>query len=279
MDTSLSVIDSRGSSWRNWIIENIKRGCTDTTIVKEMISKGVWTLQEATQAVAYVHESINNEIYRLPTIPYLNSINIDSQEIKVTGRVNKPKATLLENLLSKEECLELIRLATLKGLNRSMVADNTNGGNILSEGRTSTIVHFTLDENILVSTISTRIAKLTDWATNKAEGIQILCYEEGQQYKPHFDWFDPNVSGTAVHLGASGQRVGTTVIYLATSESGGCTSFPDSGLEFCPSVGGAVFFNSVDSNGLPDRSTLHAATPVVRGVKIVAVYWQREKAF
>ena len=59
----------------------------------------------------------------------------------------------------------------------------------------------------------------------------------------------------------------------------GCTSFPDSGLDFSPSVGGAVFFNSVDSNGLPDRSTLHAATPVVRGVKIVVVYWQREKAF
>ena len=60
----------------------------------------------------------------------------------------------------------------------------------------------------------------------------IINYEEGQEYKPHYDWFDPNAPGSATHLANGGQRVGTTVIYLATADGGGSTSFPDSGLEF-----------------------------------------------
>jgi len=110
----------------------------------------------------------------------------------------------------------------------------------------------------------------------RSDGLQVLRYDTGGEYRPHFDWIDPDLPGLHKYLKVGGQRLGTFVLYLSKVESGGRTSFPAIGLEVIPKKGGAIFFVNTDSRHTPDQLTLHAGTPVVKGVKLVANKWLRQ---
>ena len=56
------------------------------------------------------------------------------------------------------------------------------------------------------------------------EGLQILHYEHGQKYEPHFDYFHDAVNASPER---GGQRVATLLMYLSTPEEGGETVFPN----------------------------------------------------
>lgn len=53
--------------------------------------------------------------------------------------------------------------------------------------------------------------------------MQILHYEHGQKYEPHFDYFHDKVNQ---ELG--GHRVATVLMYLSDVQKGGETVFPSS---------------------------------------------------
>lgn len=53
--------------------------------------------------------------------------------------------------------------------------------------------------------------------------MQILHYENGQKYEPHFDYFHDKSNQ---ELG--GHRVATVLMYLSSVEKGGETVFPNS---------------------------------------------------
>ena len=109
------------------------------------------------------------------------------------------------------------------------------------------------------------------------EGLQVLHYRPGAEYRPHHDYFDPKHGGTAAVLARGGQRVGTLVMYLNTPARGGATTFPDVALEVAAIKGNAVFF-SYDRAHASTR-TLHGGGPVVEGEKWVATKWLREREF
>jgi prolyl 4-hydroxylase len=129
----------------------------------------------------------------------------------------------------------------------------------------------------LIDRIERRIAHLLDWPLDHGEGLQILRYRPGAQYKPHNDYFDPEQPGTPKILERGGQRVGTLVMYLNTPEKGGATVFPDAGLEVAPVRGGAVFFSYDRPHAV--TKTLHGGAPVIAGEKWVATKWMREGVF
>jgi prolyl 4-hydroxylase len=112
---------------------------------------------------------------------------------------------------------------------------------------------------------------------NHGEGLQILRYRPGAEYRPHHDYFDPVHPGTAKILERGGQRVGTLVMYLNTPEGGGATTFPDVGLEVAPVRGNAVFFSYDRAH--PSTRTLHGGAPVTAGEKWVATKWLRQGVF
>lgn len=58
------------------------------------------------------------------------------------------------------------------------------------------------------------------------EVFYLLRYEEGQQYKPHWDYFANDETGMS-HIGQSGNRIATVLFYLGTPEEGGETIFPN----------------------------------------------------
>ena len=132
-------------------------------------------------------------------------------------------------------------------------------------------------ENELVRRIEARIARLVNWPEENGEGLQILHYRPGTEYKPHYDYFDPAQPGTPSILQRGGQRVGTLVMYLAEPEKGGGTIFPDVHLEIAPKRGNAVFFTYERPH--PSTRTLHGGSPVLAGEKWIATKWLRERRF
>ena len=161
----------------------------------------------------------------------------------------------------------------------SPVVGNADGASEIHAHRTSRGAMLQRQENELVARIEARLAFLAKWPIERGEGMQVLRYEKGNEYRAHYDWFDPEMPGPRKHLERGGQRVGTFVIYLTEVEQGGGTAFPGIGLEVMPKKGGAVFFANTDDRGVPDKQTLHAGTPVIRGVKMVANKWLREREY
>lgn len=108
------------------------------------------------------------------------------------------------------------------------------------------------------------------------ETIQGQRYQPGQEFKAHFDWFDPNGGYWEPGTGA-GQRSWTAMAYLNDVEQGGTTDFPKLDLSVPPQAGALLVWNNMRADGTPNPLSLHAATPVVRGVKYVVTKWYRAK--
>lgn len=203
-------------------------------------------------------------------------LSVNGHTVKVLLTLERPRLVLLGNLLSPEECAALIALAQPR-MARSLTVHTATGGEELNPHRTSDGMFFERGETALVQRIEERIARLLGWPLENGEGLQVLHYRPGAEYKPHYDYFDPAEPGTPSMLQRGGQRVGTLVVYLNTPEHGGHTTFPDLGLAVAPQCGNAVFFSYEQPH--PDTRTLHGGAPVVTGEKWVATKWLRERKF
>lgn len=203
-------------------------------------------------------------------------IDLGDRVVDVLLSVARPRVVVFGNFLSAEECDALIALARPR-MARSLTVENNTGGEAVNADRTSNGMFFRRGETELIATIEARIARLTHWPVENGEGVQVLNYKVGAEYKPHYDYFDPAAPGTPTILKRGGQRVGTLVMYLNNPEQGGGTTFPDAGLEVCPQKGHAVFFSYERAH--PSSQTLHGGAPVIAGEKWVATKWMREREF
>jgi len=204
-------------------------------------------------------------------------INVDGQIIKVVMQLKYPRVVLFDNFLSYEECYELIEGAQHR-IAPSTVMDNETGKPVPHPHRTNTGSYYLKGETPLVERLETRVSKLLNWPVSHGEPFQVFHYEYEQEFRPHFDYFDPSISGSKVHLEKGGQRLATFILYLCTPENGGTTIFPDANdLAIHPQAGSALFF----SYDKPDKSTstLHGGAPVLKGEKWIATKWLRESVY
>lgn len=208
---------------------------------------------------------------------------------KVTQLSWHPRAFLYTGFLTPEECDHLIDLARGK-LQKSMVADNESGESIESEVRTSSGMFLQKRQDEIVADIEARIAAWTFLPVENGENIQILHYEHGQKYEPHYDFFHDKANQ---ELG--GHRVATVLMYLSDVESGGETVFPNSEVKFTkdetwsecakrghavkPRKGDALLFFSLHPDATTDSSSLHASCPVIEGEKWSATKWIHVRSF
>jgi prolyl 4-hydroxylase len=192
----------------------------------------------------------------------------------VLAHLLHPRVVVFGGVLSAEECDELVELARQR-VRRSMVFNPDTGGDDLHDARTSEGMFFRRGENPLCARIDERLAALTGWPLENGEGLQVLRYGPGAEYKPHHDYFDPATPGADVALKRGGQRVASIVMYLNTPLRGGATTFPDARFEVAAIKGNAVFFSYDRPH--PMTATLHGGAPVVVGEKWVATKWLRER--
>lgn len=267
--------------WLDWIATNLSRDCAPQSLIDAMIHNGIDS-HIASAAVFHVAQNLNNPNqpktvfhYEKSVFPTVSHIHTPDRVVHVTARLNEPFIAILDNLLTHEECDALIDYAK-KSLAPSLVIDNHTGGSVSSTHRTSSgACYQKLLENDLIATIERRISHAVNHPITHGEAIQVLNYQMGEQYKPHFDYFDMNTDGGKLNAQGGGNRVATVVMYLNDVEAGGDTYFPELDFAVSPKKGAAVYFEYGNSRGQSDPLTLHAGMPVLAGEKWIATKWLR----
>lgn len=162
-------------------------------------------------------------------------------------------------------CDHLINAATPQ-LAPSGVVHPETGLSMRSDVRTSYSMYFqpNMYDAVVAETLR-RLAAIGGLPAENAEPIGVLRYGVGQEYRPHFDFYDDPQH--------KAQRVSTVFIYLNDVEQGGGTEFPRLGVTVQPERAKAVKFLNCDAAGKPNPETLHAGLPVVRGEKWLATLW------
>jgi len=272
---------------RQWITEQASAGCAEPALLESLRAAG-WADDVAAQALAQVLQApaVNNpkagHLPRASAVPA--PLLADSppflaagdRQVSVLLTLTHPRLVVFGNLLAPEECDALIAAAAPR-MARSLTVATQTGGEEVNEDRTSDGMFFQRGESPLIQRIEERIARLLNWPIENGEGLQVLHYRPGAEYKPHFDYFDPAEPGTPTIVRRGGQRVGTLVMYLNTPEKGGGTIFPDVHVEVAPQRGNAVFFSYERPD--PSTRTLHGGAPVLAGDKWIATKWLREREF
>lgn len=267
-----------------WIVQRVEAGDTPDVLIDSMVEHG-WQRDAAMHtmetALQYHIEKTSREQglpmpVKVPNPVECNGaglIRLPDREVHILASMLLPRVVVIGGLLADDECDELIELAQAK-LAPSMTLNLDTGTDEPNDARTSRGTYFYRGRNALCDRIDARISALLDWPVEHGEGLQVLHYGPGAEYKPHYDYFDPSKSGAADTLKRGGQRVGSLVMYLNTPERGGCTSFPDVHLEVSAIKGNAVFFSYDRAHAM--TKSLHAGAPVKAGEKWVATKWLRE---
>lgn len=191
--------------------------------------------------------------------------------------ITKPDYDIIEipNFLSDFECDQIIELAKNKTLFPSRVYDTSND-NYDTNTRKSNQCWLKDIDNQLVKIISKRSAYLTNTVGNYQEDLQVVSYNQGGFFSPHYD----ACNGTEEYckrLNNEGYRLATVLIYLNDDFTGGETVFPKINKTVKPIKGKAVLFYNVDNNGKPINESMHGGNPVTSGTKYICNKWIRTK--
>ena len=272
---------------RQWIVEQAQAGHSAESVLKSMLASG-WQEDVAIEAMESTlrghleQKAVEQGLPAAVPVPEPNLaesplyIDAGDRQVTVLQAMYNPRVVVFGDVLSDEECEQLIELAKPR-MARSLTVETKTGGEEVNADRTSSGMFFQRGENELIRRIEARIAKLINWPEENGEGLQILHYTPGAEYKPHYDYFDPNEPGTPTILRRGGQRVGTFIFYLGEPEKGGGTVFPELHLEVSPRRGHAVFFSYERAH--PSTKSLHGGAPVIAGEKWIATKWLRERRF
>ena len=274
---------------RAWIIDQARAGHQPEVVLASMKASGwdedvaIAALEDTLRGFLDQHaaktEMLPPPTVRLPEPSLACSpavVRALDRDVRVLAAMRNPRVIVFGSLLADDECDALVELARVR-LERSQTVDTDTGGNEINEARTSEGMFFARGEAPLIARLEARMAALLNWPLENGEGLQILRYRPGAEYKPHYDYFDPAQPGSATILKRGGQRVGSLVMYLNTPLAGGATTFPDVALEVAPIKGNAVFFSYDRPH--PMTRTLHGGAPVIDGEKWVATKWLREGRF
>jgi prolyl 4-hydroxylase len=274
---------------RHWILAQVDAGCAANDVIAAMRRSG-WDDDVAMEALESSlrdrhPQRLSPAGLRLPPglpVPEplpagpATSLLAAGHPVQVLMSMRCPRIVGFGGLLSADECAALTALA-LPRLARSETVDHASGGNEVNSARTSEGMFFERAESPLIARLEERFAALLHWPATHSEGLQVLRYRPGAQYRPHHDYFDPAHPGTPAILQRGGQRVATLLVYLNTPQAGGATVFPDVALEITPVAGNGVFFSYDRPHAI--TRTLHGGAPVLAGEKWVATLWMRERCF
>ncbi|MFL6692941.1 MAG: 2-oxoglutarate-dependent dioxygenase, partial [Ramlibacter sp.] len=193
---------------RKWIVEQAQAGHAAEAVLRSMLASG-WQEDVAIEAMettlkdhlagktGAAAQQVLPEAVPVPDPRIDDSplyVDAGDRQVHIVQNMHNPRVVVFGNLLSDQECEELIALATPR-LARSLTVATKTGGEEVNEDRTSNGMFFQRGENELVRRIEARIARLLNWPEENGEGLQILHYRPGAEYKPHYDYFDPKEPG------------------------------------------------------------------------------------
>jgi prolyl 4-hydroxylase len=188
-------------------------------------------------------------------------------------RVPTPKAELFQckRFVAPDLAADLIALIDA-GRRPSTIADD-NGDAYF---RTSETCDLAADLPP-VQRIEALLTDLTGLDPAYGEPLQGQRYAEGQEFKPHTDYFTPGGRDFQTYCALSGNRTWTFMVYLNEVAAGGATRFKLAGKTFQPEPGKLLCWNNRLPDGGVNHQTLHHGMKVRKGVKYVITKWYRER--
>ena len=292
----MPVVDA---SWEAWLSSNVARGCSIDSMIDAMVQAGFATeaaraevrkafgmnpadAEAASAAVATEAALVKtaSQTYQYDESPVArgNTIRAHDRDVRVLMRCERPQVIVFGDVLSADECAEMIERSSHR-LKRSTTVNPETGQEDVIRNRTSEGIWYQRGEDAFIEKMDRRISSLMNWPVENGEGLQILHYGTTGEYRPHFDYFPPDQPGSAVHTAQGGQRVSTLVIYLNDVPDGGETIFPEAGMSVAAVKGGAVYFRYMNGQRQLDPLTLHGGAPVLGGDKWIMTKWMRERAY
>ena len=273
---NLTALQHLPPKWQQWLLENLARQVPPESLAKVLAENG---MSDACQALANDFKLVPQAALPRPFVDVShNRLTLPDASPQVIFACDSPEVVVLDNFITAEECAQLIALAEGK-VEDATVVDPATGEFVKHQDRTSMNAVFARAEHPLVAKLEARIAAAIHWPAENGEGMQVLRYRSGGEYKAHFDYFDTQSEGGRKNMQTGGQRVGTFLMYLCDVEAGGATRFPALNFEIRPKKGMALFFANTLPNGEGNPLTLHAGVPVISGVKYLASKWLREKTY
>eukprot|EP00118_Oscarella_pearsei_P008860 m.47806 g.47806 ORF g.47806 m.47806 type:complete len:401 (+) comp33827_c0_seq1:12-1214(+) len=137
-------------------------------------------------------------------------------------------------------------------------------GQIQGDMKWSYSTAFYSGEMKFASVLDSRIYKATGLNPESGGKYQLTSYAKEVGYKLHTD----------CTIGPEKRdRYATILVYLRDVEQGGETVFPELNISVKPVKGRALVWNSMDSHGNCDPTTIHLAEPVVSGHKVILQRW------
>jgi prolyl 4-hydroxylase len=291
----MPVVDA---AWEEWLSSNVARGCSPDSMIDAMVQAGFATeaarlavhqtfglnpANSAFAAAAATEAALAKaapQTYRYddPPVARGNVIRAYDRDVRVLMRCERPQVIVFGDVLSPDECAEMIERSRHR-LKRSTTVNPDTGKEDVIRNRTSEGIWYQRGEDSFIERMDRRISSLMNWPVENGEGLQILHYGTTGEYRPHFDYFPPDQPGSAVHTAQGGQRVATLVIYLNDVPDGGETIFPEAGMSVAAQQGGAVYFRYMNGQRQLDPLTLHGGAPVLAGDKWIMTKWMRERAY
>lgn len=172
------------------------------------------------------------------------------------------------DVLTTEQCERLI-VAHQGQLERSTVR-GAGGARYTHPARTSSSAKIDRLPEPIGEALALPLWRFTGLPTSHHERWEILRYNEGERFGPHFDLL-PTCDG-------SGQRLYSAAITLRAPERGGELEFPSAGLCFAPERGKLLCWANTTRTGAQEPAALHASRPVLAGTKWALVTWIRANA-
>ena len=270
-----------------WVVAQAMAGADPDSVLAPLRAEG-WDEQAAIDAVQaavarFLERNAEQTGLPLPVrvpVPVepngASLLDAGDRQVQVLASLMLPRVVVLGGLLADDECDALIDLARTR-LRRSTTVDPQTGGDQVHADRTSRGTYFTRGQNALCARIDARIARLLDWPLDHGEGLQVLNYGPGAEYRPHYDFLDPAAPALADTLARQGQRTATFLAYLNDDYAGGETAFPELDWRFSGQAGDALLFFNVDDAGQPIRRSLHAGLPPAAGEKWLLSQWIRDR--
>ena len=198
---------------------------------------------------------------RLAGDPSVYKVPIDRAEIFAVG-----------GFLSPDECARLIGIIDRVAQPSKVFAHSQTAYRTSYSGDVDPWDSF-------VQMIERRLADLLGIEPGWGETVQGQRYLPGQEFREHFDWFDPAADYWTEEVARGGQRSWTAMAYLNEVEEGGVTDFPRIAVSIPPQAGALLIWNNALADGRPNPDVLHASQPVVRGVKYIVTKWFRTRAW
>ena len=188
-------------------------------------------------------------------------------------KVPSPRLDLFirKAFLAPDECAALVALIDARR-RPSTLADDSGDGLF----RTSETCDLDSRE-AAVAAVEARIAAFTGLDPRHGEPVQGQRYAEGQEFKAHTDYFEPEGGDFARYCAVSGQRTWTVMIYLNEPAAGGATRFKTIAKTVQPETGKLLAWNNLRADGRPNVNTLHHGMKVRRGTKYIITKWYRER--